>query len=308
MRTAFITHSACAEHDTGLGHPECASRLSAINDRLMSAHLYDFLRHYDAEEVSQQQLLRVHTQEYLDKVEQTIPEQGYANLDPDTIVSPHSLTAARHAAGAVVQAVDLLFNSDIQNAFCSVRPPGHHAEDEKAMGFCLYNNIAVGAAHALEKYNLERVAIIDFDVHQGNGTEQIFMHDERVMFCSTFQHPLYPYTPLLPKTHRMISIPLEATAKSAEFRKAVNDYWIFALENFKPELIFISAGFDAHQDDDMSGVSLTDDDYKWVTEIIQEQAQKHANGRIISSLEGGYELHSLARSVEKHVRVLMNLH
>lgn len=176
------------------------------------------------------------------------------------------------------------------------------------MGFCVYNNIAVGAAHALQAHGLKKIAIVDFDVHQGNGTEQIFLHDRRVLFCSTFQHPFYPHTPLLENTDRMVSIPLQATAKSADFRAAVNDHWLPALERFQPEMIFVSAGFDAHADDDMSGVSLTDGDFRWVTEQIVRLADRSASGRIVSVLEGGYELHSLARCVEAHIRVLMGLH
>ena len=307
MNTAYITHHDCLEHDTGVGHPESIQRLHAIMDRLMASHLYDFLRHVDAPEVTQHQLLRVHSNDYLSHVMHHIPEQGHAHLDPDTVVSPDSLKAAYRAAGAVVKAVDMIMDNECKNAFCAVRPPGHHADTAKTGGFCLFNNIAVGAAHAISTYKLEKVAIIDFDVHQGNGTEQIFFNNKRVIFCSTFQHPFYPYTPLHDITDRMVSVPLEATAKSEEFRNAVTDYWLPALEKFQPEMIFISAGFDAHRDDDMSGVSLTDDDYRWITEQLMSVADKYAQGRIVSSLEGGYELESLARSVAAHIRTLMRL-
>ncbi len=308
MRTAYISHPDCRLHDTGIGHPESSGRLAAIEDRLVTSHLFDFLRHVDAPEVTEAQLLRVHTADYLAHVNALMPENGFAYLDPDTVVSPASSKAAKRAAGALVKAVDLVMSGEIQNAFCSVRPPGHHAETDRAMGFCVYNNVAVGAAHAMDTYGLQKIAIIDFDVHQGNGTEQIFKDDERVVFCSTFQHPFYPDTPLLELTDRMVSVPLEATAKSDAFRNAVNEFWLPALAKFKPEMIFVSAGFDAHQDDDMSGVSLTDNDYQWVTEKIIEIADSTASGRVISSLEGGYELHSLARCVEKHIRTLMGLH
>jgi acetoin utilization deacetylase AcuC-like enzyme len=236
-----------------------------------------------------------------------MPQQGYARLDPDTVVSPGTMKAAKRAAGAVVLAVDLLMSGEINNAFCGVRPPGHHAESNRALGFCVYNNIAVGAAHALEEHGLKKIAIVDFDVHQGNGTEDIFIGDDRVLYCSIFQHPFFPYTPLPENSDQVVSIPLEATAKSAEFRSAVNDHWLPALERFQPEMIFISAGFDAHRDDDMSYVSLTDADFKWVSEQMVHMAERYASGRIISVLEGGYELQSLARCVETHMRVLMGL-
>jgi acetoin utilization deacetylase AcuC-like enzyme len=257
--------------------------------------------------VTEHQLLRVHGNDYLSHVMAEIPLQGHAHLDPDTVISPHSLKAAYRSAGAVVKAVDIIMNGECKNAFCAVRPPGHHAETSRAMGFCLFNNIAVGAAHAMSTYKLEKIAIVDFDVHQGNGTEQIFFNNKRVLFCSTFQHPFYPYSPLYEKTDHMVSIPLEATAKSEEFRNAITDHWMPALEKFQPEMVFVSAGFDAHRDDDMSGVSLIDDDYRWVTEQLIEIAETSANGRIVSALEGGYELHSLARGVEVHIRALMGL-
>jgi len=236
-----------------------------------------------------------------------MPREGYARLDQDTVISPRSLPAARRAAGAVVAAVDLLMDETLDNAFCGVRPPGHHAERDRALGFCVYNNIAVGAAHAMEVHGLRKIAILDFDVHQGNGTEDIFIGDDRVMYCSVFQHPFFPFTPPPENSKRVISVPLDATAKSAQFRMAIFDKWLPALERFQPEMVFVSAGFDAHQDDDMSNVSLTDADFRWIAEEIVKVAKKHANGKVISVLEGGYEVHSLARCVEAHVRVLMDL-
>lgn len=235
------------------------------------------------------------------------PEQGYARLDPDTVICHDSLKAAKRAAGAVVAAVDLVMEGKVQNAFCCVRPPGHHAERDRALGFCMFNNIAIGALHALDTYNLKRIAVVDFDVHQGNGTEDILIGDDRILYCSTFQHPFFPYTVLPENSERVISIPLDAGAKSEEFRAAISDHWLPALQQFEPEMIFISAGFDAHRDDDMSYVSLTDADFKWISEELMNIARKSANGRIISSLEGGYEPNSLARCVESHLRVLMDL-
>ncbi len=294
-------------HDTGEGHPESARRLSAIEDQFISSGLSDFIRYFDAPEVTPAQLLSVHTAEHLANMEASMPQQGYARLDPDTVVSPGTMKAAKRAAGAVVLAVDLLMNGEMNNAFCGVRPPGHHAESDRALGFCVYNNIAVGVAHALEAHGLNKVAIVDFDVHQGNGTEDIIIGNDKVLYCSIFQHPFFPFTPPPENSERVISIPLEATAKSAEFRAAVSDHWLPALERFQPEMIFVSAGFDAHRDDDMSHVSLTDADFKWVTEQIVRMAGLSASGRIVSVLEGGYELQSLARCVETHMRVLMGL-
>jgi acetoin utilization deacetylase AcuC-like enzyme len=308
LLTAYINHPDCYNHDTGTGHPENARRLSAIEDRLVSNQLFELLRHVDAPVATKSQLLRVHEADYLVRLEAQMPLTGHAHLDPDTVVSPDSLQAARRAAGAVVMGVDLLMEGEMANAFCAVRPPGHHAEPDRAMGFCLFNNVAVGAAHALESHGLQRIAILDFDVHQGNGTELMFRDDERVLFCSTFQHPFYPYTPLLEITDRMVSVPLSATAKSQEFRTAVQDYWLPALARFRPQMLFVSAGFDAHVEDDMSGVSLTDADYRWITRQILQVADESAAGRIVSVLEGGYELNSLARCVELHIRGLMGLH
>ena len=307
MRTAYISHADCRKHDTGAGHPENPRRLTAIEDRFIETGLFDVLDHVDAPIVSREQLLRVHTRRHIETVESRSPTTGHANLDPDTVISPDSLAAAHRAAGATVAAVDRVISGEVSSAFCGVRPPGHHAESGRAMGFCLYNNIAVGAAHALQEHGLQRVAIVDFDVHHGNGTEEIFKDDGRVLFCSTFQHPFYPFTPLLEEAANRVNVPLEATATGSEFRAAVIEHWLPALKNFRPEMIFVSAGFDAHVADDMSNVSLTDADLRWVTERIVNVAAKSASGRIVSALEGGYELASLARCVEQHVRILMRL-
>jgi len=307
LRTAYISHPDCREHDTGEGHPENARRLSAIEDRLAASGLADVLRHVEAPLVTDAELLRVHTRHHLDTVSAAIPAQGYRRLDPDTVVCPHSLAAARRAAGAVVAAVDLVAGGSMDSVFCGVRPPGHHAEADRAMGFCLFNNVAAGAAHALAEHGLDRVAIVDFDVHQGNGTEDIFADDDRVLFCSTFQHPFYPFTPLPGNTVNRVNVPLDASAASAEFRAAVSDHWLPALDNFRPQMVFVSAGFDAHEDDDMSNVRLADADFRWVSEQIVGVAARSASGRIVSTLEGGYELQSLARCVELHLRVLMGL-
>ena len=307
MSTVYISHPDCHLHDTGQGHPENASRLSAIEDRLLLSGLSDFLRNIDAPEVTRAQLLRVHTAEHLAKMDAMMPQQGFARLDADTVVSPDTMPAAKRAAGAVVAAVELVMSGQFQNAFCSVRPPRHHAESDRAMGFCIFSNLAVGVAHALATYDLNKIAIVDFDVHQGNGTEDIFVGNDKVLYCSIFQHPFFPYTRPPENSEKVVSIALDATAKSAEFRAAVSDHWLPALERFQPEIIFISAGFDAHRDDDMSSVSLVDADFLWVTQKLAQIAADSASGRIVSVLEGGYELNSLARCVEAHLRVLMGL-
>ena len=308
MPTALFSHAECSLHDAGADHPECPARLAAISDRLLASGLGNVLMNFDAPEVTREQLLRVQDAAYVDALHAGVPASGLRRLDPDTVIGPRSLDAARRAAGAVVAAVDLVALGKADNAFCPVRPPGHHAERDKAMGFCLFNNIAVGAAHALAAHDYRRVAILDFDVHHGNGTEDIFADDDRVLFCSTFQHPFYPYTPLREDAPNRISVPLEAGAGSAEFRAAVEERWLPALRDFAPEFVFVSAGFDAHVADDMSHVNLTDKDYEWVTEHIVEIAAATAGGRIVSALEGGYELHSLARCAETHLRVLAGVH
>ncbi len=307
MAIAYISHPECQQHDTGEGHPENARRISAIEDQFVATGLLDVLRYYDAPEVTEEQLLRVHTPAHLATLKRMAPTEGYARVDPDTVISSGSLLAARRAAGAVVAAADLVVSGDMESAFCCVRPPGHHAESNQAMGFCLYNNIAVGAAHALATCGLNKIAIVDFDVHHGNGTEEIFKDDDRVLFCSTFQHPFFPFTPVLENAANRVGVPLPAGAGSSEFRAAVTEHWLPALTEFKPEMVFVSAGFDAHRDDDMSQVSLTDADYRWVTEQIVDVAGTSASGRIVSVLEGGYELRSLARSAELHVRMLAGL-
>ena len=308
MRTAYITHPDCRNHDTGPDHPENASRLFAIEDRFVASGLENVLRYVDAPLVTEEQLLRAHPKRYVEAIRGAIPDSGYARLDPDTVVGPGSLKAAYRAAGAAVAAVDLVMSGDMESVFCGVRPPGHHAERNRSMGFCLFDNIAVGAAHALEAHGLERVAIVDFDVHHGNGTEDIFDDENRVLFCSTFEHPFYPFTPLRENTPNRISVPLDATAGSDEFRQAVSEHWLPALQAFRPQLVMVSAGFDAHRDDEMSHVALTDADFKWVSERIVEIADESASRGIISVLEGGYELNSLARCVESHVRVIMGIH
>ncbi len=305
--TAYISASACTMHEMGKGHPECPERLSAIQDRLMAAGLWDTLLHVESEPASYAQLARVHDSAYLDKLAQMSPSHGYVHLDPDTAINPYSLRAAYHAAGAGISAVDMIMRGQIHNAFCAVRPPGHHAEHARAMGFCMFNNVAVAAAHAMAQYGLERVAIVDFDVHHGNGTENIFCKDPRVLMTGWFQHPFFPYCGDEPLGENMKNIPKPRATTGPDFRAMVSEHWLPALDAFKPQLIVVSAGFDAHREDDMSSMGLVEADYAWVTQQIVQMADLHAEGRVVSMLEGGYDLSSLGRSVAVHVKELVGL-
>jgi len=307
LATAYITHHDCLLHEMGAYHPEAPERLRAIDDRLIAAGLMDLLRHYTAPSASDEQITRVHAPAYLQRLRALSPREGHVTLDPDTAMNPHTLRAALHAAGALILATDLVMAGTVENAFCAIRPPGHHAEPEQAMGFCIFNNIAIGVAHALAHYGLERIAIIDFDVHHGNGTETMFRHEPRVLLCSSFQHPFYPHTPLDSSRANLIEVPLHAGSNGVVFRSAYEEKVFPAVENFAPQMIFISAGFDAHIEDDMSALALTDDDYTWVTERIVDLAQRHANGRIVSTLEGGYALNALGRAVARHIKALMRI-
>ena len=305
MPTAYITHPSFLLHDMGPYHPECPDRLRAISDRLVASGLDGLLLHHEAPAATVEQLLRVHGEGYLATLEEESPASGLNFLDPDTAMCPDSLTAARHAAGALVLATDLVVTGECQKAFCAVRPPGHHAERNRAMGFCLLNNVAVGAAHALAAHGVGRVAIVDFDVHHGNGTEEIFADDPRVLMVSTFQHPLYPYSGTSPMGPNMVNVPLPEGSGSDAFRAAVRDRWLPALAEHRPEVLYISAGFDAHREDPLAGLNFVDDDYVWVTRELASVARRHAKGRIVSALEGGYALGALGRCAAAHVRELL---
>ncbi len=304
MSTAYLTHPDCLKHDMGFQHPECPARISAIEDRLKVSGLLSLLNYYEAPEASVEQLTRVHSKEYVDWVFSHTPNTGLIYLDGDTAMNPHSLVAALHAAGAAVKAVDLVMSGEADNAFCNIRPPGHHAGRASASGFCIFNNVAIAAAHALENYGLHSAAIADFDVHHGNGTEEIFHDDPRVLLCSTFRHPYYPYCGADTGNDHIINVPLVVGSSGTEFRAAVNEYWLPALEHFKPEFIFISAGFDAHREDDMGGLALVEADYIWITEMLMTISTRYAKGRIVSLLEGGYALDALASSVTAHIKAL----
>lgn len=305
MTTAYIQHPTCALHDMGAEHPECPDRLAAINDALINARLMELLRVVDAVPATREQIARVHSPEHIEHVCNSVPVEGFYPLDADTNMNSHSLAAAELAAGAVVQATNLVMCGDAKQVFCAVRPPGHHAEYSRAMGFCIFNNIAVGVAHALAEHGIQRAAVLDFDVHHGNGTEDIFKDDPRVMLCSSFQHPFFPYLYGESQTGHLINVPLSAGSDSAAFRAAVLERWLPELDAFKPEIIYISAGFDAHRLDPLAQVNLVEDDFAWVTREIKKVANQYSEGRIISALEGGYDLQALGRSVVAHLGVLI---
>ncbi|MFM7122249.1 MAG: histone deacetylase family protein [Fluviibacter sp.] len=307
MSTAFITHPDCLKHDMGDLHPEAPGRLTAINDHLIAQGIDMYFTHYDAPLATLEQLMLVHPASHVKKVKDTSPAFGIAHLDPDTAMNPHTWQAALRSAGAGILAVDMLMEAKAENAFCAIRPPGHHCERETAMGFCFFNNIAIAAHYALTHHKLERVAIIDFDVHHGNGTENICAGDERILMCSIFQHPFYPYSGTDKPASNMVNVPLPGGSGGEELQAAVLESWIPRLEEFKPQMIFISAGFDAHYEDDMGGMKLFEKDYAWVTTQLRDVAARHAKGRIVSMLEGGYVMSALARSVTAHLRALAEI-
>ncbi|OYX27267.1 MAG: deacetylase [Hydrogenophilales bacterium 32-62-9] len=307
MQTAYITHPSFLLHNMGGWHPESPARLGAIDDQLHAARLFDYLLHREALPVTRSQLLRVHDAAYIDAIEAASPSAGHRALDPDTRMNPHTLDAARHAAGGAVLAVDMVMRGEAANAFVGCRPPGHHATRTRAMGFCFFNNVAVAAAHALDQHGLERVAIVDFDVHHGNGTEDIFRDDPRVMLCSTFQHPFYPYSGADTANPHIVNVPLPAHTTGQPYRVAFSAQILPRLQAFSPQMVFFSAGFDGHREDDMAQFGLVEADYVWITEQVMDIAARQAEGRIVSVLEGGYDLSSLGRSVAAHIRTLAGL-
>ena len=311
MSTAFYSHPACRGHDMGAGHPECPQRLDAITDHLLATGLDVALDYREALPATPAQLERAHSTHYVTELHdllQQVQEAGVPRaLDPDTLACPGTLSAALHAAGAAVAATDDVLAGRARNAFCAVRPPGHHATRDETMGFCFFNTVAIAARHALDVHGLQRVAIIDFDVHHGNGTEDIIAGDERVLMCSFFQHPLYPYSGAVPKGTNMVNVPVAPYTRGPAIRQTILDMWIPALERFEPQMLFISAGFDAHREDDLGQLALVEDDYAWITRELMQVARRHAQGRIVSCLEGGYSLSALARSVAAHVRVLADV-
>ncbi|MFW9616537.1 histone deacetylase family protein [Aquabacterium sp.] len=305
MLSAYITHADCARHEMGAQHPECPERLAAINDMLLTKGLLDYMVPYDAPLATEEQLSRAHSALYVQELIASAPKEGYHQLDPDTAMNPFTLPAALRAAGAAVMATDLVIQGEAASAFCCVRPPGHHAERAATMGFCFFNNVAVGIRHALDVHGLQRVALIDFDVHHGNGSEDIFRGDERVLMCSIFEKGLYPFNGEEAVGPNMVNVGLPTRSGSEAFREAVTTQWIPALDQFRPELIYISAGFDAHREDDMGNLGLVEADYAWVTQQLMAVAWRHCKGRVVSCLEGGYVMSPLARSAAAHVRALI---
>lgn len=307
MDTLYITHPACHLHEMGEWHPESPGRLDAINDQLLASGLMGLLGQKTAGLASPPDLLRVHTADYIARLETLAPKQGYAEIDSDTIMNPHTLQAAYAAAGAGITAVDAIMRGEARTAFCAVRPPGHHALSSQAMGFCFFNNLAVSVAYTLEKYKLKRVAIIDFDVHHGNGTEDTFAGNDRVLMCGFYQHPFFPNVHTQKRVKNMLNVPVAAYTSGAEIREMVVNVWLPHLRAFKPQFVFVSAGFDAHHEDDMGQLGMVEADYAWITSKILEVADQSAHGRIVSFLEGGYNLSALGRSVAAHIKALAKL-
>lgn len=311
MSTAFYSHPDCMLHEMGSWHPESPQRLQAIEDQLIASRIGDYLLRPAVPLASEADLARVHTADAIYRIRENCPSVGaeppHFPLDGDTSLNPYSWQAALRAAGAAIAATDAVIDGAADNAFCSVRPPGHHASSKEAMGFCLFNNVAVAVKHALEVRGLKRVAIVDFDVHHGNGTEEIFRNDPRVMMVSFFQHPFYPYTALDETARNMVNLPVPAHTYGNTVRHLIDEHWMPALHRFQPDMLFVSAGFDAHREDEMGQLGLVEADYAWITRKVMEIAQIYSAGRIVSCLEGGYNLSALGRSVVAHLKVLADL-
>ena len=305
MLPAYISHPDCLKHEMGDQHPECPERIGAINDHLLIKGLLDYMQPHDAPLATEHQLAQAHSTAYIHELAARAPASGYVQIDPDTRMNPSSYQAALRAAGAAVLATDLVLTGRAPVAFCNVRPAGHHAGRAAAGGVCFFNNVVVGIRHALNVFGLERVALADFDVHHGNGSEDILFNDPRVLMCSTFEEGLYPFCGARPRGPNMVNLGLPSRSGGAAFRAAVEQGWLPALEAFQPQMLFISAGFDGHREDDMGNLGLVEADFEWVTRQLMRVAARHAQGRIVSCLEGGYELSSLGRSAAAHVRVLI---
>ncbi len=315
-KTGYFTHRDCWKHDMGGGHPECPQRLDAIEDRLLLTGVGDAMERGEVPLATLAQITRAHSVahlEYLESLSQRLVADGpaggpaHAMLDPDTYLMRDTLLAARRAAGAAIAATDAVIGGQLENAFCAVRPPGHHAGREQAMGFCFLNNVAIAARHALEVHGLDRVAVVDFDVHHGNGTENILAGDPRVLMVGIFQHPFFPYSDIDHPADNMLNLPVPAYTKGMDVRELIEMMWMPRLDAFRPQMIFVSAGFDAHRDDDLGQLNMNENDFAWITARIRDVAKHHAHGRIVSMLEGGYNLDALARSVELHLRELADL-
>jgi acetoin utilization deacetylase AcuC-like enzyme len=312
-KTGYFTHPDCWKHEMGVGHPECPERLDAIENRLLVSGVGDALVKREASSAPLADIELAHGRMYVaalrgltDGLREEIDAGGptHAQIDPDTSINVHTWDAALRAVGAAIDATDAVMAGEIDNAFCSVRPPGHHACKDKAMGFCFFNNAAIAARYALERHGLKRVAIVDFDVHHGNGTENIVAGDQRILMVSFFQHPFYPEGGARSNASNLVNVPVPAYTKGEQVRDLIEAHWLPRLHAYKPEMVFISAGFDAHRADDMGQMGLVEEDYAWITHRIMDVARRHAKGRVVSCLEGGYNLDALAFSVESHIRVL----
>ncbi len=301
----LFTHAACFDHQMQPGHPESPERLGAVLEFLKGSPLLEAIEVRQATTVAPEHLALVHDAAYLAALAAATPAEGLIAIDPDTQMCPRTLAAARVAAGAMTDAVSAVIGGQSQRAFCAVRPPGHHAERDRAMGFCFYNHVAVGAAMALEHPAIERVAILDFDVHHGNGTVEIFRDRPEVLVCSSFQYPLYPNRFHDLDRPNIVNTPLAAGTGSNAFRAAIERDWLPALETHDPQLILLSAGFDAHRDDPLAQLELVEDDFHWVTRLAVESAERSCGGRVVSTLEGGYDLPALARSAAAHLNALL---
>ncbi len=307
MNTLLISHPSFLDHRTPEGHPERPDRLRAVN-QVLEQERFQLLRRLDAPKATHDDVLRAHPAELIDALEAALPVSGLAVIDADTTMSPGSLEAAYRAVGAACAAVDAVATHEADNAFCAVRPPGHHAEANRAMGFCLFNNAAIAARHAQAKHGIGRVAIIDWDVHHGNGTQDIFWADDSVMYCSTHEMPLYPGTGARNERGEhdtIVNAPLRAGDDGAVFKQAFEQAILPRLEAFQPEFVVISAGFDAHRRDPLANLQLDEADFGWATRKLMDLADRHAGGRLVSLLEGGYDLTGLGRSVDAHVTALM---
>ena len=307
MTTLLYSHTACGEHEPGPHHVESPARLDAIL-KALEAPAFAGLERREAPKATREQIALAHPADFVDFVLDAIPASGYAAFDADTAVSPGSGEAALRAAGGLCDAVDAVVTGKADNAFCAVRPPGHHAEATRAMGFCLFNSVAVAAHHARAAHGLRRVAVVDFDVHHGNGTQAIFWDDPELLYASTHQMPLYPGTGSTQETGvagNIVNAPLASGSGSGAFRRAMAERVLPALEDFRPELLIISAGFDAHEEDPLAGLNFQDEDFAWATAEMMRFAGETCGGRVVSALEGGYDLDALARSAAAHVGALM---
>ena len=315
-KTGYFTHGDCRKHEMGAGHPECPERLDAIEDRLLISGVGDALDRRDAPQAPLADIELAHARMFiaaLRGMSQTLGEEvaaggpTHAQVDPDTSLNVFTWDAALRAAGLALAATDAVIAGELENAFCAVRPPGHHACRDHAMGFCFFNNVAIAAKYALERHGLQRVAIVDFDVHHGNGTENIVAGDERILMVGFYQHPFYPYGGAQSQAKNLVNLPIPAYTKGGDIRALIESAWIPRLEEHRPEMIFISAGFDAHREDDLGQLGLVEQDYAWITSRLKDVAARHSRKRIVSCLEGGYNLSALGRSVEAHLRVLADV-